>query len=160
MPSSNLPSFLGASQASLAVLLTISYGAIASRFNFLKGSSRDISRTCMRLFLPAFIITNVESELHLNTVYRYILITSKYKPKSSSDITNKRPQFGRYSTFFPQWRWVRRWNEFSNSLPGRFLRYASTIRRHSCYCLCNLWKHQGIEGPYGRWRQHFFYCGR
>jgi hypothetical protein len=49
-----LPSFLGALQASLAVLLTIGYGAVAFRFNLLKESSpRDISRTCVRLFLPA-----------------------------------------------------------------------------------------------------------
>jgi predicted permease len=73
-----LPSFLGALQASLAVLLTISYGAVASRFNLLKeSSSRDISKTCVRLFLPALLITNVGSELHADTAYRYAPVLSK-----------------------------------------------------------------------------------
>lgn len=78
MASSILPSFLGALQASLAVLLTISYGFIASRFNLLKESSaRDISKLCVRLFLPALLITNVGSELHADTVHRYVPILSQ-----------------------------------------------------------------------------------
>jgi len=73
MSSGILASFLGALQASLAVLLTISYGVIAARFNLLKESSaRDISKTCVRLFLPALLVTNVGSELHFDTAYRYI----------------------------------------------------------------------------------------
>ncbi|KAK6595179.1 auxin efflux carrier superfamily protein (membrane transporter) [Botrytis cinerea] len=68
-----LPVFLGALQASLTVLLTISYGVIASRFNLLKESSaRDISKTAVRLFLPALLITNVGEELKWDTAYRYI----------------------------------------------------------------------------------------
>jgi predicted permease len=74
-----LPSFLGALQASLAVLLTIGYGAVASRFNLLKeSSSRDISKTCVRLFLPALMITNVGSELHADTIHRYVPILGKF----------------------------------------------------------------------------------
>jgi predicted permease len=73
-----LPSFLGALQASLAVLLTIGYGAVASRFSLLKeSSSRDISKTCVRLFLPALMITNVGSELHADTIHRYVPILGK-----------------------------------------------------------------------------------
>ena len=73
MPDGILPSFLGALQASLTVLLTISYGGIASRFNLLKESSaRDISKVCVRLFLPALLITNVGNELHLDTASKYI----------------------------------------------------------------------------------------
>lgn len=79
MSSGVLPSFLGALQASLAVLLTISYGFIASRFNLLKESSaRDISKLCVRLFLPALLITNVGSELHADTVHRYVPILSGF----------------------------------------------------------------------------------
>ena len=79
MSSGILPSFLGALQASLAVLLTISYGAIASRFNLLKeSSSRDISKTCVRLFLPALLITQVGSELHIDTAFRYVPVLSQY----------------------------------------------------------------------------------
>lgn len=77
MASSILTSFLGALQASLAVLLTISYGVIASRFNILKASSaRDISKICVRLFLPALLITNIGQELHLDTAYRYVPVLS------------------------------------------------------------------------------------
>ncbi|THV47428.1 hypothetical protein BGAL_0311g00150 [Botrytis galanthina] len=68
-----LPVFLGALQASLTVLLTISYGVIASRFNLLKESStRDISKTAVRLFLPALLITNVGEELKSDTAFRYV----------------------------------------------------------------------------------------
>lgn len=78
MSSGILPSFLGALQASLAVLLTIGYGAIAARFNLLSESSgRDISKMCVRLFLPALLITNVGSELHADTAYRYAPVLSK-----------------------------------------------------------------------------------
>lgn len=79
MASHVLSSFLGAVQASLAVLLTISYGVIASRFNLLKeSSSRDISKTCVRLFLPALLITNVGSELHVDTALRYVPVLSEF----------------------------------------------------------------------------------
>jgi len=79
MSSGILPSFLGALQASLSVLLTISYGAIASRYNLLKeSSSRDISKTCVRLFLPALLITNVGKELHADTVHRYVPVLGKF----------------------------------------------------------------------------------
>lgn len=79
MSSGILPSFLGALQVSLAVLLTISYGAIASRFNLLKeSSSRDISKTCVRLFLPALLITNVGAELHADTAIRYVPVLSEF----------------------------------------------------------------------------------
>ncbi|KAL9117479.1 MAG: hypothetical protein Q9187_005983 [Circinaria calcarea] len=71
--SSITTSFLGALQASLSVLLTIGYGVIAAQFDLLKGSSaKDISKLCVRLFLPALLITNVGSELHLDTASRYV----------------------------------------------------------------------------------------
>ncbi|RAL65249.1 hypothetical protein DID88_001355 [Monilinia fructigena] len=67
------PVFLGALQASLTVLLTISYGVVASRFNLLKvPSTRDISKVAVRLFLPALLITSVGEELRADTAYRYV----------------------------------------------------------------------------------------
>lgn len=61
--------FLGALQASIAVLLTISYGVIAAQFNLVsQASAKDISKACVRLFLPALLIVNVGSQLHLDTV--------------------------------------------------------------------------------------------
>ena len=77
MPGSLVASFLGALQASLSVLLIISYGVIASQFDLLKASSgKDISKLCVRLFLPALLITNVGNELHLDTAIRYVPILS------------------------------------------------------------------------------------
>ena len=77
MSSGILTSFLGALQASLAVLLTIGCGVIASRYSLLKESSaRDISKVCVRLFLPALLIVNVGSELEIKTAARYIPVLS------------------------------------------------------------------------------------
>ncbi|KAK4928369.1 hypothetical protein LTR28_011886, partial [Elasticomyces elasticus] len=60
--------FLGALQASLAVLFTIFFGVIAAQFSLLSESSaKDISKTCVRLFLPALLVVNVGSQLHLET---------------------------------------------------------------------------------------------
>ena len=79
MPSSIETSFLGALQASLSVLLTISYGVIAGQFNLLSNASvKDVSKICVRMFLPALLITNVGSELHLDTGLRYVPILSVF----------------------------------------------------------------------------------
>jgi auxin efflux carrier family protein len=73
-----LPAFLGALQASLAVLLTISYGVIAAQFKLLDGhSATSISKICVRMFLPALLITRVGAELHLDTAARYVPILSR-----------------------------------------------------------------------------------
>ena len=78
MPNELLTSFLGAIQASLSVLLVISYGVIAAQFDILKGeSTKQISTLCVRMFLPALLITNVGSQLHADTGIRYIPILSK-----------------------------------------------------------------------------------
>lgn len=72
-----LTPFLGALQASLSVLLTIGYGVIAAQFDLLTSSSaKDISKLCVRMFLPALLITNVGSQLHLDTAMRYVPILS------------------------------------------------------------------------------------
>lgn len=61
--------FPGALQASLAVLLTIFYGVIAAQFNLLgEKSAKDISKACVRLFLPALLIVNVGQQLNLESV--------------------------------------------------------------------------------------------
>lgn len=63
--------FTGALQASLAVLLTIFYGVIAAQFNLLnEKSAKDISKACVRLFLPALLIVNVGQQLSLESVSR------------------------------------------------------------------------------------------
>ena len=61
--------FLGALQASIAVLLTIFVGVIASQFQLIGvDSSKEISKVAVRLFLPALLIVNVGSQLHSDTV--------------------------------------------------------------------------------------------
>ena len=75
MSSSIKTSFLGALQASLSVLLTIFYGVVAGQYNLVSNASvKDVSKICVRMFLPALLITNVGSELHLDTGLRYVPI--------------------------------------------------------------------------------------
>lgn len=77
MSNSFLSSFLGALQASLSVLLVIFYGVVASQYKFLDGpSAKKISAACVRLFLPALLITKVGSELQAGTGKRYVPILS------------------------------------------------------------------------------------
>ncbi|MCJ1479461.1 hypothetical protein MMC13_008147 [Lambiella insularis] len=73
MSTSLTASFLGSLEASLSVLLTIGYGIVAGQFDLLSASStKEVSKICVRMFLPALLITNVGSQLHLETATRYI----------------------------------------------------------------------------------------
>lgn len=75
MPSGLAETFFSAFQASISVLLTVIYGVIASHLNLLsEAAGRDISKTCIRLFLPALLIADVGSQLRLETATRYIPI--------------------------------------------------------------------------------------
>lgn len=70
-----LASFVAAVQASLSVLLVISYGAIAARFGLLNASNgKAISKICVRMFLPALLLVNIGSELHPGSANRYLII--------------------------------------------------------------------------------------
>lgn len=72
-------SFLAALQASLIVILTIFNDVLASQFNLLdRSSGKAISTVCVRMFLPALLITKVGSELHLGTATRFIAILSRH----------------------------------------------------------------------------------
>ena len=78
MASSMLTVFLAGFQASIAVLLTIFYGAIAGQFKLIsENSAKDISKTCVRLFLPALLIHNVGSQLSLDSGAKYLPILCK-----------------------------------------------------------------------------------
>ncbi|KAF6812599.1 transporter C5D6.04 [Colletotrichum musicola] len=67
--------FLGAFQASLSVILTIAAGVVAAQYGLLDGnSSKKISTFCVRMALPALLITNVGSQLDLETGMRYVPI--------------------------------------------------------------------------------------
>ncbi|RMZ89817.1 hypothetical protein DV736_g2940, partial [Chaetothyriales sp. CBS 134916] len=68
-------SFVSALQASLSVLLVISYGVIAARLDLLdQPTSKKISTVCVRLFLPALLITSVGSQLELENALQYVAI--------------------------------------------------------------------------------------
>lgn len=70
-----LESFVAAIQASLSVLLVIFYGGIAAWLGLLDhASTKAISKVCVRMFLPALLITQIGSELHAGSANRYLLI--------------------------------------------------------------------------------------
>jgi predicted permease len=51
-----IPSFLGALQASLSVLLVIFYEVIAAQFKLLDApTGKTISSICVKIFLPALL---------------------------------------------------------------------------------------------------------
>ncbi|KAF7370054.1 Auxin efflux carrier [Mycena sanguinolenta] len=60
-----LETFLAAIQASLSVLLVMFYGGIAAWMNILTpANTKAVSKICVRMFLPALLITKIGSELH------------------------------------------------------------------------------------------------
>ncbi|KAF2430899.1 hypothetical protein EJ08DRAFT_687610 [Tothia fuscella] len=68
-----LSSFSGAVQASVSVLLTIFVGVLLSQLNFLNESSaKEISATCVKVFLPALLFEKLGSNLHFDTALRYV----------------------------------------------------------------------------------------
>jgi predicted permease len=68
-------SFLAAVQASLSVLLVMGYGALAAHLKLIdRANTRSISKICVRIFLPALIITKVGAELEADKVHRYLVI--------------------------------------------------------------------------------------
>lgn len=75
MPSAVLASFIGALQASVSVLITLSYGLIAARLGMVhEVTARDISSLCRNVFLPALLITDIGSQLSIHSVPNYVPI--------------------------------------------------------------------------------------
>ncbi|KAF2249926.1 hypothetical protein BU26DRAFT_518432 [Trematosphaeria pertusa] len=75
MPSSLVTSFVAALQASLSVLLVISYGGIAARLGLLDGKNgKAISKICVKMFLPALLLVKLGSEMHPGSAHRYLII--------------------------------------------------------------------------------------
>ena len=70
-----LSSFVAAVQASLSVLLVISYGGIAAKLGLLDSSNgKAISKICVKMFLPALLLIQIGTELHLGSAHRYLII--------------------------------------------------------------------------------------
>ncbi|KAF5022729.1 hypothetical protein F66182_5277 [Fusarium sp. NRRL 66182] len=69
--SSILSTFVGAIQASASVLLTISYGVVAGQTRLLSvETGRQISKICIKMFLPALLVVNLAWAL----VYNFLSI--------------------------------------------------------------------------------------
>ncbi|KAI9723184.1 MAG: hypothetical protein M1828_004287 [Chrysothrix sp. TS-e1954] len=67
--------FLGALQASISVLLTVSYGTVAAQFGLLSNdTTTQLSQLCVRLLLPALLLTKVGAEIRQDTVWIYVPI--------------------------------------------------------------------------------------
>ena len=67
--------FLAALQASGSVLLTIWYGLVAGQANLLDNhTAKKVSQLGVSMLLPALLVTNLGSQLHLETISRYIPI--------------------------------------------------------------------------------------
>jgi len=74
-PTGLAESFLAAVQASLSVLLVISYGGIAGWLGLLhRGNTKAISKLCVRFFLPALLITKIGAQLDQGAAARYLII--------------------------------------------------------------------------------------
>lgn len=74
-----LPPFLGALQACTSVLLTLCYGVLARKAQLIReGSINDLSGLCVKVFLPALIIINLGSQLHLGSVLNYVPVLSEH----------------------------------------------------------------------------------
>lgn len=70
--------FTGALQAALSVLLTIALGVVAAQCNLLSpNAAKEVSRLCVRMFLPALLIYKIGDNLHQDTGLRYVPILSK-----------------------------------------------------------------------------------
>ncbi|KAI8942269.1 hypothetical protein NX059_000348 [Plenodomus lindquistii] len=66
---------VGAVQAAISVLLTIAFGVVAAQCNLLSvKAAKEVSKLCVRMFLPALLIYKIGSNLDGNTGVRYIPI--------------------------------------------------------------------------------------
>jgi hypothetical protein len=89
--------FSGAIQASFSVLLTILFGVIAAQCNLLSvNAAKEVSKLCVRMFLPALLIYKIGSNLHQETAVRYIPVLSEWMRANSTIRTNKTVQYGRF----------------------------------------------------------------
>jgi hypothetical protein len=75
--------FAGAIQASISVLITILFGVVAAQCNLLSvNAAKEVSKLCVRMFLPALLIYKIGSNLHQDTGVRYVPVLSKLLPQS------------------------------------------------------------------------------
>ncbi|CBX97524.1 similar to Auxin Efflux Carrier superfamily [Plenodomus lingam JN3] len=66
---------VGAVQAAFSVLLTIAFGVLAAQCNLLSvKAAKEVSKLCVRMFLPALLIYKIGSNLQQDTGLRYVPI--------------------------------------------------------------------------------------
>jgi hypothetical protein len=70
---------LGALQACVSVLLTLLWGVWARKLRLMKEESiKDMSGLGVKVFLPALIVVNLGSQLHLDTGLNYIPVLGRF----------------------------------------------------------------------------------
>jgi predicted permease len=75
MPSSLLSAFVGAIQASLSVLLVISYGSLAAHLGLLDSKNgKAISKISVKMFLPALLLVQLGTEMRPGAAHRYLIV--------------------------------------------------------------------------------------
>ncbi|KAJ3545563.1 hypothetical protein NM208_g2450 [Fusarium decemcellulare] len=75
MQSSVLSAFIGAIEASASVLLTIFYGVLAAQSRLLSvETGSQISRVCVKMFLPALLVVNLGSQIDGSSASLYVPI--------------------------------------------------------------------------------------
>jgi hypothetical protein len=89
--------FSGAIQAAFSVLLTIAFGVVAAQCNLLSTkAAKEVSKLCVRMFLPALLIFKIGSNLHQGTAIRYIPVLSRHYVHSKSMLRANTIQCGQY----------------------------------------------------------------
>jgi hypothetical protein len=91
--------FAGAIQASFSVLLTVAFGVVAAQCNLLStNAAKEVSKLCVRMFLPALLIYKIGSNLHQETGVRYVPVLSKISVFTSFSKDTDYLQYGPYLT--------------------------------------------------------------
>lgn len=71
---------LGALQACVSVLLTLLWGVSARKLRLMREESiKDMSGLGVKVFLPALLVVNLGSQLHLGTALNYIPVLSEFR---------------------------------------------------------------------------------
>jgi predicted permease len=79
--SSIVQPLLGGIQATVSVILTISFGVAFSQFGLLDADAASkISKTSVKVLLPCLLINNLGSQLKPETAYEYVPIISRFLP--------------------------------------------------------------------------------
>jgi hypothetical protein len=69
---------LGGIQATVSVILTITFGVVFSQFGLLDADAASkISKTSVKVLLPCLLINNLGNQLKPETAYEYVPIISK-----------------------------------------------------------------------------------